>query len=136
MASDTALNAVQTAIFTKLSADATLTGKAAIKDHVAEEQALPYVVIGDDDELDWSTFARIGRDVAVTIHIWSSYQGWKEAASILSDVIRLLDYPAAPLSITGWPTTAISLYDGSTKLRDPDGITRHIVARFRVYAEQ
>jgi hypothetical protein len=136
MATDTALNAVATAIFVKLNGDATLTAKAPIKDHVPEELAKPYVVVGDDDELDWSTFARIGRDVAVTIHIWSDYQGWKEAVSILSDLIRLLDFPASPLSVSGWPTTVISLYEGSTKLRDPDGIARHIVARFRVYAEQ
>jgi len=144
VASDTALNAVQLAMVTRLRADGVLTGRLGgsaqgVTDYVDPKAPYPYLVVGDADEVPDNAFAQEKREVDVTLHIWDQSRGWKLGTQIVSDVMRLLDYPAQ-LTVVGWPAsgpnTAITRWRGTQRLRDPDGITRHHSVQFRVYVEQ
>lgn len=122
----------QQALFTALNGDSTLTTTlgASIFDHVPDHQAVtfPYVVIGEDTMLDYSTKDLVGSDVTVTLHVWSQYRGSKEVKQVMDRVHTLLH--DSNLTVTG--RNLINLRsEFSDVLRDPDGITRHGVMRFR-----
>jgi hypothetical protein len=89
----------------------------------------PYVTIGDVTSIPNRTFDRFGEECTITLHIWSRYNGFKEAATILDDLNRILADQV--FSVSGWEVEGC-YYDFSETLRDPDGITRHIPVRYRV----
>jgi hypothetical protein len=129
-----ALTDIQTAIYTKLTGDATLMSKVkGIFDHVPDTAEFPYVAIGDFTEAPWDSFSRDGRDVTVTFHIWSRYSGFKEAEDILSIIVGLLNKKGITLSNN---TLVRLVYEFSSTLTEEDGITRHIPARFRVQVQK
>jgi hypothetical protein len=127
----TATLPVQQALYTVLSADSTLMAKLAggVLDYVPAEPAFPYVALGEGTEVPLNVFAKDGRDVTVTLHIWSRAKGFAEADGILDDLNRLLDHKS--LTISGY-VHIVCAYEFSQTLRDPDGFTRHIPVRFRV----
>jgi len=122
--------ALQEAIYTRLNNDSTLTSTygASVYDEVPEGSSFPYVSIGETTALDYSTNDVDGSEQTMTLHVWSQYRGTKETKNILDRLHDLLhDYS---LSVTG--ANLINLrFDFSDLLRDPDGITRHGVIRFR-----
>lgn len=122
----------QQALFTVLSGDSNLTTtlSASIYDDVPDHQAVtfPYVTIGEDTMLDYSTKDLVGSDVTVNLHVWSRYRGSKEVKQVMDRVHTLLH--DSNLTVTG--RNLINLRsEFSDVLRDPDGITRHGVMRFR-----
>ncbi len=122
----------QQALFTVLSGDSNLTTTlgASIYDDVPDQQAVtfPYVTIGEDTMLDYSTKDVVGSDVTVNLHVWSRYRGSKEVKQVMDRVHTLLH--DSNLTVTG--RNLINLRsEFSDVLRDPDGITRHGVMRFR-----
>jgi len=122
----------QQALFTVLSGDSNLTTTlgASIYDDVPDHQAVtfPYVTIGEDTMLDYSTKDLVGSDVTVNLHVWSRYRGSKEVKQVMDRVHTLLH--DSNLTVTG--RNLINLRsEFSDVLRDPDGITRHGVMRFR-----
>jgi len=122
--------ALQTAIFTLLSADNNLTSTlgASVFDDVPEETAYPYVQIGEDTAIDYSTKDLNGSDVSVNLDVWSRYRGSLELKNIMDRIHTLLH--DSSLSVTG--TNFINMrFEFSDTIRDPDGITRHGVMRFR-----
>ena len=122
--------ALQEAIYTRLNNDSTLTSTygASVYDEVPEGSSFPYVSIGETTALDYSSNDVDGSEQTMTLHVWSQYRGTKETKNILDRQHDLLhDYS---LSVTG--ANLINLrFDFSDLLRDPDGITRHGVIRFR-----
>ena len=122
--------ALQEAIYTRLNNDSTLTSTygASVYDEVPEGSSFPYVSIGETTALDYSTNDVDGSEQTMTLHVWSQYRGTKETKNILDRLHDLLhDYS---LSVTG--ANLINLrFDFSDLFRDPDGITRHGVIRFR-----
>ncbi|NTX58940.1 DUF3168 domain-containing protein, partial [Myxococcus sp. CA039A] len=94
-----------------------------------EGQAFPYVTIGDVTSVPNRTFDHFGEECTITLHIWSRYNGFKEAAEILDDLNRIL--ADTVFSVPGWEMQGC-YYDFSETLRDPDGLTRHIPVRYRV----
>ncbi len=122
--------ALQTAIFTLLSADNNLTSTlgASVFDDVPEETAYPYVQIGEDTAIDYSTKDLNGSDVSVNLDVWSRYRGSLEVKNIMDRIHTLLH--DSSLSVAG--TNFINMrFEFSDIIRDPDGITRHGVMRFR-----
>jgi len=122
--------ALQTAIFTLLSADNNLTSTlgASVFDDVPEETAYPYVQIGEDTAIDYSTKDLNGSDVSVNLDVWSRYRGSLEAKNIMDRIHTLLH--DSSLSVAG--ANFINMrFEFSDIIRDPDGITRHGVMRFR-----
>lgn len=128
-----ALWPVQQALVTKLRASSALMAKArAVVDDVSDGQEYPYVVVGDGTEIPFDTMDRAGKEVAATIHIWSQYAGFKEALEILGIINALLD--RRDLAVTGYGTVGMQ-FSNSQTLRDPDGVTRHVVARYRIIVQ-
>ena len=122
--------ALQTAVFSKLSTDSNLTSvlKAKIFDDVPEETPYPYVQLGEDTAIDYGTKDQTGSEVSVNVDVWSRYRGSLEAKNIMDRVHTLLH--DSSLSVTG--SNFINMrFEFSDIIRDPDGITRHGVMRFR-----
>lgn len=122
--------ALQTAIYTKLSTDSNLTTTlgASVFDDIPEETPYPYVQLGEDTAIDYSTKDQTGSEVTVNIDVWSRYRGSLQAKNIMDRVHTLLH--DSSLSVTG--SNFINMrFEFSDIIRDPDGITRHGVMRFR-----
>lgn len=127
----TASYEVQRAIYSTLSTDnALLALVTGVYDDVPENTRYPYVSIGEDTETNKpSTFLAPGRESTITIHIWSRADGFGEAKLIAETIITRLEN--TPLVLYRWQWTD-TLYEFGQYMRDPDGITRHGVLRFRV----
>ncbi len=122
--------ALQTAIYAKLSTDNNLTSTlgASVFDDIPEETPYPYVQLGEDTAIDYSTKDQTGSEVTVNIDVWSRYRGSLQAKNIMDRVHTLLH--DSSLSVTG--SNFINMrFEFSDIIRDPDGITRHGVMRFR-----
>lgn len=132
--SGSSLNSIQTAIYNTLTSDSTLMSKiTGVFDNVPDNQPYPYITIGEANSTSFRTFSRFGEEVFISLHIWSQYAGFKEANDILNDMNRLL--ADQMLTTTAWDTIAC-FYDFSETLRDPDGLTRHVVVRYRILTQQ
>ena len=123
---------LQQAIYTRLSGDTTLvtTLGAAVYDDVPDSAAFPYVSIGDITEGPNDRMGKTGRDLTVTVHIWSQYEGMKQTKEIQNRVDALLDRWAP--TVTGWSAVRM-LQEFFETFRDPDGLTRHGVSRYRIH---
>jgi Protein of unknown function (DUF3168) len=123
--------ALQTAIFTALSADAgvkALIGDPArIFDHVPPESVFPYLVIGEATSTPFDAKTQDGMEQTLTLHAWSRYRGLKEIKDIMAAVSNALDQQA--LNLTGHTLVLLRFDFGATFL-DSDGLTRHGVQRF------
>jgi len=122
--------ALQTAIYSKLSADNNLTAVLGAKvfDDVPENTPYPYIQLGEDNASDYSTKDQTGSEVTVNVDVWSRYRGSLEAKNIMDRIHTLLH--DSSLSVTG--SNFINMrFEFSDIIRDPDGITRHGVMRFR-----
>ena len=122
--------ALQTSIYSTLSNDNTLTStlSATVHDEVPQGTAFPYVQIGEETAIDYSTKDLVGGEYTVTIHVWSRYKGSKETKEIMDRVHTLLHDNS--LSVTGFNLINLR-FEFSDILKDPDGVTRHGVMRFR-----
>jgi len=117
------LLALQKAIYDRLSQALTCT----IYDSVPQGAAMPYVTIGEDTAIDWSTKLENGQEVTHTLHIWSDYEGAKEVKQITDEVVQAITFQ--PLELEGF-YMVIAMLDMTEVIRDPDGY-RHSVVRFR-----
>lgn len=127
---------VQSAVYGKLTGDATLAGMiSGVYDYVPEDVDYPFVVIGEALETPDNWHGGFGRETVITLHVWSRYQGYAQALRIGAQVTALLDHQ--PLTITGlaWIATR---FEFSQTLTDPEppGDIRHLVLRYRVVTEQ
>lgn len=125
---------VQRTIYQTLSGDTTLGNDIqGVFDHVPQNQAFPYVVIGDDTQIQWDTDDQNGHEVTVTLHTWSRYEGREQVKRIMGRIYDLLQ--SQNLSVSGYNTVYV-LFEFSETLLDPDGLTRHGVQRFRFVIQE
>ncbi|MGH3599812.1 MAG: DUF3168 domain-containing protein [Pseudonocardiaceae bacterium] len=130
----TPLLLIQAAIFSRLTADVTLAGLVTgVFDEVPEDAAHPYVVVGEAIETPRNAHAQFGREVVVTLHVWSRYRGFAQAITIVNRITALLDQQ--PMSIAGHAVVSVR-HEFTQTLRDPDPEIRHVPIRFRVTTEQ
>jgi hypothetical protein len=130
-----ALSPIQQAIYNRLTGDSALMTKVTgVFDYVPDNQAFPYVTLGEATSNPYRTFSRFGEEVTITCHIWSRYDGFKEALDILNEMNRLLA-DKDDLSVTGYDLICC-FYEFSETLRDPDGITRHVPVRYRLVVQK
>ena len=122
--------ALQSSIYSALNNDSNLTGTlgATIFDDVPENSAYPYIVLGEDTANEYDTKDVKGSTSSLTIHVWSEYKGSKETKQIMDRVHDLLH--DSNLSVSGYNLINLR-FEFSDIKRDPDGITRHGVMRFR-----
>ena len=121
--------ALQSAIYSALNVPAiTTTLACGVYDEVIEGNSYPFITLGEETAIDYSTNNLVGAETTINIHIWSRYKGSKQTKEIMDKVHDLLH--DVSLSVTG--VNLINLrFEYSDILRDPDGITRHGVMRFR-----
>ena len=122
--------ALQSAVFSRLNTDSTLTSTngATVVDEPLLGNTYPLVVIGEETTVDYSTKDVDGGETTINIHVWSQYKGSKETKNIMDRIHTLLhDYS---LSVTGFNLINLR-FEFSDIMIDPDGVTRHGVMRFR-----
>lgn len=120
---------LQSAIYTALNVNAiTATLNCGVYDEVIEGNSYPFITLGEETAIDYSTNNLVGAETTINIHIWSRYKGSKQTKEIMDKVHDLLH----DVSLTVSGVNLINLrFEYSDILRDPDGITRHGVMRFR-----
>jgi hypothetical protein len=120
---------LQTAIYTALNVSAiTSTLSCGVYDEVIEGNTYPFITLGEETTIDYSTKTATGGETTINIHIWSQYKGSKQTKEIMDKVHDLLH--DSNLSVTGFNLINLR-FEYSDIMRDPDGITRHGVMRFR-----
>ena len=135
MANSTAMLAVQRRVVATLQAASALTTLAPVFDEVPEGQAFPYVEIGEIEEVLNNIFAKNGRSLLVSIHIYSEAGGFKEGEQILEQLNILLDDTLLP-NPTGW-IVLMNHYEIGTAQKEFDVVQlRHLIARYRIEVEQ
>ena len=122
--------ALQTTLYTTLSSDNTLTSTlgAGVYDEVLEGASYPFVSLGEETAVDYGTKDLVGGETTINIHIWSQYKGAKETKEIMDRIHDLLH--DSNLSVSGFNLINLR-FEYSDIMRDPDGVTRHGVMRFR-----
>jgi uncharacterized protein DUF3168 len=137
------LNALQRVTVTRLKGDATLTGLLGASDRVVDQpregMPYPYVRVGDTLSTPDNDLTSFGREVVMTLHIWTRKRGTLTGQDIAGRIVELLDHQTAAL-------TALLASDGhkcvsiraefDQALTDPDPEIRHHVLRFRLQTEQ
>jgi hypothetical protein len=127
--------ALQRAAYQALTGDAPLVGLlggARVYDDVPPGAALPYVVLAPASDRDWSTGTDTGREVTLTVHVWSTARGHREVQEIMARLIVVLEGPA--VVVDGFRLVNLR-YDTSALRRDGDGETRQGTVRFRAVME-
>jgi len=121
--------ALQTTIYNALNVSAiTTTLNCGVYDEVIEGNTYPFITLGEETTIDYSTKTATGSETTINIHIWSQYKGSKETKNILDKIHDLLH--DSNLTVTGFNLINLR-FEYSDIMRDPDGITRHGVMRFR-----
>ena len=127
---------LQQAVYATLTDDAALQAlignPARVFDHVPQDSAFPYVVVGEATSGPFDTKTEDGLEQTLTIHTWSRYRGLKETKDIMAAVMGALDDQA--LAVNGHDLVLLRFTFGATFL-DPDGLTRHGVQRFRAVTQ-
>jgi hypothetical protein len=139
MAVGSAVATVQAAIYAKFTGDAELMALLAedgVRDQadVPEDQAFPYITLGDIQEYTNDTFTEREYELHVYPHIWTQEKSSKPAQTILARMIKLLH--RQPLSLTDGQRHIGTWYKDNQPLQDQDGISQHIVPYFLVLAEE
>jgi len=116
-----------------LSSSAVVNLVTGIFDEVPQGQAYPYIVVGEDTAIEWDKDLQLGVEATLTLHAWGRKAGRKEVKTIMDAMYDSLH--RAELVITGLHSVLCIWEFGETFL-DPDGITRHGVARYRIVAER
>jgi len=114
---------LQKAIYDRLKANLT----CPVYDHVPDGVTMPYVTLGENTSVDWSTKLENGQEVTHTLHIWSEYKGMMEAKQIIDQIIQAIT--STPLVVEGFFVVSARV-DVVETMRDPEGY-RHGIVRFR-----
>lgn len=100
-------------------------------DEIPESADKPYVVLGEVNETQADAHDRAGVDAVLTVHVWSRYRGYAEAARIVDEIDAALH--RRPMPLEGFTDVSIASA-GHQYMRDPDPDLRHALTRFRVWA--
>jgi hypothetical protein len=130
---------IQASIYSKLNSTPAVTALVkGVYDDVPQAaksedgNAFPFLVIGDDDYLNWDTDDIVGWQADFRVHIWSRYRGKKEILEIATAVHNALNR-------TSDDTTSYHVLDinhvSLDSFVEPDGKTRHGVMQFKLYFE-
>lgn len=102
-------------------------------DDPAAQVDFPYVVLQDWTSQANDTDTETGFDLTLTIHTWSRQSGFFECQRIMEQVYNAL-HRHDDLTVPDWGVSGMQ-QEFSDMMRDPDGLTRHGVQRFRIFIE-
>lgn len=122
---------IQTAVYGALLP---VLSPVPLLDAAGPDQEYPYVTFGEfaADQADCLTAE--GVDMDMTIHVWSRQPGMLET-QLLMDIVKDTLHGKS-FALTGAVQHVTTIWEYATTLRDPDGLTRHGVLRFRVLTFQ
>lgn len=127
---------LQRAIYSKLTADASLMGLIdgiyadVTQPFDAGSDALfPYVTIGSDNLASWDSKTFLGSEALCQIDIWSRSNNFLEAKAIGSAITNALHQQ--PLTISD-ASHVITTQTTAVYSKDPDGHTKRGMLMFRV----
>lgn len=100
-----------------------------VLDCAGPNQTFPYVTIGEfiGEQLD--TLNEQALDLELTVHVWSRQAGMQECQQLMTRVKDALDRQRLPAAGFQWVDT---IWEYAQTLREPDGLTRHGILRFRI----
>lgn len=123
----------QRALYQLLKNDPTLAGEGnkGVFDFVPDNQAFPYVRIGDIEWVDFSTHTEDGFEGTCTIHTWSRPvdRGRRETLILQGIIYSLLH--RSNLAIENYANVSLR-FVSSNILVDPDNVTVHGIQVFRL----
>ena len=132
------LGDVQKAVFGILTGDTTLMGLVSgVFDGAPQNQAFPYVTIGEQTSVPFRAHDTAGEETTITIHIWSKNPNfgpgsYKEALTILDEVNRLLGDKG--ITVTGY-NVVWSFFEFSQAMLADDEV-RHVAAQYRIILQE
>lgn len=118
---------VQKAIVDALMVDPPVAG-GRIYDRVPEAPVFPYVSIGDEQVIDDGNSCDDGWEVYPDVHVWSRAVGRVEAKQLIAAIVPRL---IALTAIDDHALVSVNL-ETSRIFSDPDGLTAHGVATFKL----
>ncbi|MGX2958044.1 DUF3168 domain-containing protein [Peribacillus sp. JNUCC 23] len=128
MTIQTAMFELQKGIFSRLSTDPIILGKiTGVFDAVEEDQAFPYITIGEPNTLPSPTKQKFREELSIVIHVWSIYNGKKEAYDIINLCLASL---ALKLNLDGFTIQKIDV-DNIRVIDDTDPRIRHGILRMK-----
>lgn len=117
-----------------LEGDSTLSALiTGVFDEVPENQAFPYVTLGEVNETPRDTFPKKGRVATPLFTIFSQAKGFKEALTIANQIDVLVN--RFPFTYAGYSHVS-SMFTSLSATRLPDGLTRKVDIRYNVFAEE
>lgn len=122
---------LQVAIYTALNNVVSVP----VYDHVPQGTAYPYIVIGEDNFVDWSDDLTDGMEGTINLHTWhrpegaTGSRGKTKVKQIQGEIYSILHRADLDIGVYGSPGIA---FEYSDCFLDSDGITYHGVQRFRV----
>lgn len=144
---DSALGPIQTAVYTLLSADATLMGLigSRLYDAVpASGSAYPYVIVGDGFEVRSDTFQKRGREAFIDISVWdidagtsgtSSKAGYSQVHTIANRIALVLGDTESTMTVAGYSSVNEVTHEQTTanRIKEDAVMLRHILLEFKVW---
>ena len=126
------LNPLQQSLFSLLNGDATLGALiTGVFDNVVDDDALPYVKIGDNSLGEFTSHTADGFSGTVTLDIWGEIgKGRKEVVTIMARLYELLQN--TKLIITGFNTVCFYCILNETLVEPDDNRTYHGVQRYNI----
>jgi len=94
----------------------------------------PYVTMGEITAKDWSDKFEDGMEIYSTIHVWSQYDGRKEADEMSDKITQALT--SSTLDLAPNFRAAFDRLDSYNLITDIDGVTRHGILRFKYLIEE
>jgi len=134
-------NPLQAGIYARLTGYAPLTALVTgVYDHAPPDAEPPYVLIGDDTAIDWSTKGNNGWETTLTIHCWDYEKaGRKSVKAIMSAIYDALHRQEASVTVAGFTLVELaSEFETSFQDTTPTGAADHFyhgVQRFRALIE-
>lgn len=122
---------VQKAIFDALKATPAVAG-GNVFDIVPAGDPFPRVTIGEEQIVADGNSCGDGWEVFADVHVWSRQVGFPEAKTIAAAAVQRV---GAIASIAGYALVSVE-FQGQRTLRDPDGLTSHIVCSFVFIIDQ
>ena len=99
-----------------------------------ENEAFPYVVMGEVLARDWSDKFEDGMEVYSALHVWSQYKGRKEADQMADAILQALTL--SPLDLAPNFKASLDRLDSYGLIIDVDGMTRHGILRMKYLIEE
>lgn len=108
---------------------------AAVFDDVPEDEPYPYVIIGEVVASEDNSHDVFGTDGLFMCHIWSQYNGFREAYEIRDEIMQRVNYTSIPMEGHELSNVFIKHVD-TRSLRDPDKNIRHVAVKFHFSVRQ